>query len=342
MAIELDQNADAIEGLGGAARAELQAVEDFGDALDALSGIALPRLDDRARAAEEFNRALTNASGVEERQVAFEAYRQALIAIGVKEQRLAGEEAAKDAERRTNAIRGVVDALDFEAAQLRRTAREQEIYNQLARAGVDIDTAAGRAIAGKAGALFDLRTATEAATETFDTLRGVADSAFRDILNGIKQSSSAGEVLINIANRIADAFFRAGQNAFEALLFGARGTSGGGLPGELIGGTSGGLVDTGQSFHGGGVVGATPVPSRQVPASTFLTAPRLHNGLRPGEFPAILEQGETVLPRGQSSGGSTINNTFYVETPSPRASGESRASVVFTAERMVDRLGRHR
>ena len=29
-----------------------------------------------------------------------------------------------------------------------------------------------------------------------------------------------------------------------------------------------------------------------------MSAPRLHNGLRAGEFPAILEQGERVIPKG--------------------------------------------
>jgi len=33
----------------------------------------------------------------------------------------------------------------------------------------------------------------------------------------------------------------------------------------------------------------------------FDFAPRLHSGLRPGEFPAILENGETVTPRGGSN-----------------------------------------
>jgi len=42
--------------------------------------------------------------------------------------------------------------------------------------------------------------------------------------------------------------------------------------------------------------GATSVPSW-----LFDFAPRLHSGLRPGEFPAILENGETVTPRGGSN-----------------------------------------
>jgi len=59
----------------------------------------------------------------------------------------------------------------------------------------------------------------------------------------------------------------------------------------------------GAIFHEGGIVGKTPSPIRAVPAGTFSGAPRLHSGLSSDEFPAILQRGEIVLPRG--SGGST-------------------------------------
>ena len=54
------------------------------------------------------------------------------------------------------------------------------------------------------------------------------------------------------------------------------------------------------AFHGGGVVGFTPTAQRAVPADLFFGAPRFHGGLLPGEVPAILERGETVLPKGVS------------------------------------------
>lgn len=50
-------------------------------------------------------------------------------------------------------------------------------------------------------------------------------------------------------------------------------------------------------FHSGGVVGQ-PAPQRVVSSDTFAGAPRLHNGLRGDEFPAILQKGETVIPKG--------------------------------------------
>lgn len=51
------------------------------------------------------------------------------------------------------------------------------------------------------------------------------------------------------------------------------------------------------AYHQGGVVGETPAPMRLVPSYIFNNAPRLHSGLLPNEFPAILERGEVVIPR---------------------------------------------
>lgn len=50
-----------------------------------------------------------------------------------------------------------------------------------------------------------------------------------------------------------------------------------------------------------------------VPASLFRSAPRLHNGLAPDEFPAILQRGEEVVPRNRAGGRAinvTINQSF--------------------------------
>ena len=48
-------------------------------------------------------------------------------------------------------------------------------------------------------------------------------------------------------------------------------------------------------FHDGGVVGSGSGPGRRVPAIAFADAPRLHKGLMPDEFPAILQKGEGVF-----------------------------------------------
>jgi hypothetical protein len=53
-------------------------------------------------------------------------------------------------------------------------------------------------------------------------------------------------------------------------------------------------------FHDGGTVGRDIVPQQPMPASMFDNAPRLHNGLAADEYPAILQRGETVVPKGES------------------------------------------
>jgi hypothetical protein len=74
----------------------------------------------------------------------------------------------------------------------------------------------------------------------------------------------------------------------------------GGITGIFSGGVRGTEIQPGifeaQAFHSGGIVGSGG-PTRMVDPSLFAFAPRLHNGLRPGEFPAILEQGERVTPK---------------------------------------------
>jgi hypothetical protein len=52
--------------------------------------------------------------------------------------------------------------------------------------------------------------------------------------------------------------------------------------------------------HAGGVIGQTLFPQRAIPAMAFAGAPRLHKGLAPDEYPAILQRGETVTPKGGS------------------------------------------
>jgi hypothetical protein len=63
--------------------------------------------------------------------------------------------------------------------------------------------------------------------------------------------------------------------------------------------------DTGSSraieSHLGGVIGSDTFPSRMVASNVLAFAPRLHRGLAADEYPAILQRGETVIPRGGSS-----------------------------------------
>lgn len=63
-------------------------------------------------------------------------------------------------------------------------------------------------------------------------------------------------------------------------------------------------------MHGGGTVGRDASFVRPVPADLFSHAPRLHSGLMPDEFPAILQKGEAVIPKDAVGGGAGDTNVF--------------------------------
>jgi hypothetical protein len=65
--------------------------------------------------------------------------------------------------------------------------------------------------------------------------------------------------------------------------------------------------------HTGGIVGEASWPVRAMPSAVYHMAPRLHSGLAADEFPAILQRGETVIPKGRGPAGtSTINSSITV------------------------------
>lgn len=67
-------------------------------------------------------------------------------------------------------------------------------------------------------------------------------------------------------------------------------------------------------LHKGGVVGSNSNTTIQAPASLFANAPRFHDGLflKSNEFPAILEKGETVIPK--NSNMPSMNIVMNVQT----------------------------
>lgn len=61
-------------------------------------------------------------------------------------------------------------------------------------------------------------------------------------------------------------------------------------------------------YHTGGTIGKdVPSFTRMVSPAAFAGAKRYHTGLKGDEFPAILQRGETVTPKGESAGGDNYN-----------------------------------
>ena len=95
--------------------------------------------------------------------------------------------------------------------------------------------------------------------------------------------------------------------------------------------SSGGMLSSlGSLFagflHEGGMVGEALIPSRLMPAHIFTGAPRFHDGLMPDEFPAILQKGETVLPKNSKNSG--MNVTINISTPEAKSFIDSRGQIM--------------
>jgi hypothetical protein len=104
------------------------------------------------------------------------------------------------------------------------------------------------------------------------------------------------------------------------------GMMGGGAGGSSSGGGIFGSLFS-SIFHDGGIVGKSSAPSRMMPAHIFANAPRFHNGLMPDEFPAILQKGETVIPKNKRLN-SGMNVTFNINTPNAQSFMESRGQIM--------------
>jgi len=152
---------------------------------------------------------------------------------------------------------------------------------------------------------FDMRIEQlEMAQRWMEVARGMEDAfagAFEQILF---EGGKFGDVMQSLFQQIAMDIMRiqAIRPISESLAPSLTTAVSGIFGGIFGGGKSGGGSEAGRSylggvFHSGGVVGEGRV-HRSVSAWLFEGAPRLHEGLAPSEYPAILERGETVLPAG--------------------------------------------
>jgi hypothetical protein len=177
----------------------------------------------------------------------------------------------------------------------------------------------------------DLSNAAENAFETsrnfIRDLRQGFNDLFGKFLKGeIRSFKDAWRAMLDfMTNALSNALSRKASDwlgsTLSNLFKGSGGSGGSGILGTIgsaLGSLFGGLFDGGggsfnaisgemaypnnnfgvQVRHAGGVIGYSPAPMRLAPASLFASAPRLHKGLAADEFPAILQRGETVIPRG--------------------------------------------
>lgn len=136
----------------------------------------------------------------------------------------------------------------------------------------------------------------------------MAQSALSGFINDLRQGVSAGEAFRNMLNRVIDSLINmAIQSMFAENALG-------GIFKNFLGGGSGIIKGLGfppiPTAHRGLHSGARDM--RNVAPGVFANAPRLHSGLQPGEFPAILQAGEKVIPRSQVRRGGGAGGNVYL------------------------------
>jgi hypothetical protein len=166
----------------------------------------------------------------------------------------------------------------------------------------------GDSVGGGPGLNFD---ATGIGQNGFDFMASGGQDFITDLTGVFQQNSTGG-------------FIGALKNLFGGM--GGGGGAGGGL-GGLLNGLFGNASEGGGGAGFGAILGSVLATvahrglspgstssglTRAVDPTIFLHAPRLHEGLKPGEFPAILEQGEGVTPRGANSNHASGNVTIIV------------------------------
>jgi hypothetical protein len=176
----------------------------------------------------------------------------------------------------------------------------------------------------------------ELSERTAEAIEENFSSFFRDAFRG--ELDSAADYFRAFCHSLTDSFSDMLGQMTKEMLFGGGSSGGRGFFGSLFSGfgnlfggksldASAGLgADwAGTLWHKGGKVGHDVAPFRYVPESLFAGAPRLHKGLAPDEFPAILQRGEVVIPRNQAISNYantvkniTISSPFTIENTSDK------------------------
>jgi len=218
-----------------AARAAGVAASQF-DAASGASG-KRGRLNPDALSDQDFNARFGQPYAQNWEQLFPELFRKTSGARGAG----GGSSGLSDLESQKSAIDDVISSLQFEQEQLGRTGTEQRIYNELKRAGVDINSAAGQQIA-------NLVTQVEAERQAMESSKRALEQRNEAIGNLFEMGEDALLAMMDNGQKAEDAIKRlAVQLALAAAQAALLGT--GPLAGLFGGG--GGL---GSFFGGGGSI----------------------------------------------------------------------------------------
>jgi len=217
-------------------------------------------------------------------------------------------------------------------ARIIASALNKESARVQAAKAADRAIALGYATTGEA-ALRGIQKATDSYREMSMVVANVAEAATQQFASGFTDAfmafangtKTAKQAFLDFAKTFLDSIAKMIMqqlilNAISQFL----------SPGATYN-ASGGYYE-GKVVHSGGVIGDAGMASATFPAALFAGAPRLHNGLAGDEFPAILQRGETVIPRGGSAGGGGVAVNVNMSSGEGGTSDEDK--------RVAKRLGR--
>lgn len=259
--------------LGQAVGGQADQFKKFGEAVAELSKLSLPKLDDRGKVQEAYNRALENATGLEERRAAATARDAANKRIADEEAKKAAEEAAKEAQRAADRsarkaasdqkafensqenVRKSTEMLKLEFDMIGKTAQERD----KARITLQLESDARKhnitltdEQRAKIGELADAYAAAgeraRLANVIMREFRNVGSSVSDAFKSAVLEGEKLDKVLSNLLNRFAS---RGIDAAFDGLFkgFGNSASSSGGLLNFLTGArANGGPVSAGGAY----------------------------------------------------------------------------------------------
>lgn len=204
------------------------------------------------------------------------------------------------------------------------TVKLKDIYNKSLLDSNKWEAGASRALKRYAD---EATNAAKNAEDLFGSAaKKVEDTLVDMVSSGEFSISKIGDLLQSLEQDILRSFLR--ENVTGPIAGALSSAIGGGSGGSSGSGIFGGFFKDifSSIFHDGGKVGEGSVSRRAVPAYAFAGAPRFHNGLMPDEFPAILQKGETVLPKNTRMGGNTI--VFNISTPNAQSFMDSRGQIM--------------
>ena len=214
----------------------------------------------------------------------------------------------------------IASDLSFSQAQMGRTPIEQAVYEKMQSAGLLQN---GQIVGAQNQMIAAQIRLNEERQRSIDIQKDFASTFLHGMIQGKSAVESLANAFDNLASKVLD-------NSLNTLFAGLSGTGA-----VSKGGIFGGNILPG-ILHAGGEVGSSAYPRRSVSPMAFAGAPRFHDGaalgLKPDEVPAILQKGETVLPRGTKAGGGgdivvRIANSFDLRGAYPESMADMQRQI---------------